>query len=163
MVGIMGVNQSNAVQVCCRLGLLLVVSAAAADAKLDATRQQPVTRHHLHTFLPGNGLIEKTITIRGGGAIGTNAKTPSKTVAARGGGEEEGASVPNEIFNLVKSIVGAGVLGLPAGMLNRFLFERDAPNQRGITSVLPPPPNKCCDSLPAKKRFLTSHSVNSML
>jgi hypothetical protein len=26
-----------------------------------------------------------------------------------------GASVPNEIFNLVKSIVGAGVLGLPAG------------------------------------------------
>lgn len=27
----------------------------------------------------------------------------------------QGASVPNEIFNLVKSIVGAGVLGLPAG------------------------------------------------
>ena len=26
-----------------------------------------------------------------------------------------GASVPNEIFNLAKSIVGAGVLGLPAG------------------------------------------------
>ena len=29
---------------------------------------------------------------------------------------EDGASIPNEIFNLVKSIVGAGVLGLPAGM-----------------------------------------------
>jgi hypothetical protein len=25
------------------------------------------------------------------------------------------ASIPNEIFNLVKSIVGAGVLSLPAG------------------------------------------------
>jgi hypothetical protein len=28
---------------------------------------------------------------------------------------DDGASMPNEIFNLVKSIVGAGVLGLPAG------------------------------------------------
>jgi hypothetical protein len=28
----------------------------------------------------------------------------------------EGASIPNEIFNLVKSIVGAGVFGLPAGI-----------------------------------------------
>jgi amino acid permease len=29
---------------------------------------------------------------------------------------KEGASVSNEVFNLVKSIVGAGVLGLPAGI-----------------------------------------------
>ena len=28
----------------------------------------------------------------------------------------EGATIPNEIFNLVKSILGAGVLGLPAGV-----------------------------------------------
>ncbi|KAI2507061.1 transmembrane amino acid transporter protein [Fragilaria crotonensis] len=28
----------------------------------------------------------------------------------------EGATIPNEIFNLVKSILGAGVLGLPAGI-----------------------------------------------
>jgi amino acid permease len=30
--------------------------------------------------------------------------------------DTEGASIPNEIFNLVKSIVGAGVFGLPAGI-----------------------------------------------
>jgi len=30
--------------------------------------------------------------------------------------EDQGASIPNEIFNLVKSIVGAGVLGLPGGI-----------------------------------------------
>lgn len=27
----------------------------------------------------------------------------------------EGASIPNEVFNLVKAIVGVGVLSLPAG------------------------------------------------
>jgi amino acid permease len=26
------------------------------------------------------------------------------------------ASIPNEVFNVIKSIVGAGVLGLPAGI-----------------------------------------------
>jgi len=31
------------------------------------------------------------------------------------------ASIPNEIFNLVKSIVGAGVLSLPAGTLLSFI------------------------------------------
>ena len=39
----------------------------------------------------------------------------------RGGSSEKGlqgggtATIPNEVFNLVKSIVGAGVLSLPAG------------------------------------------------
>jgi amino acid permease len=34
----------------------------------------------------------------------------------RGGNVGEGtATIPNEVFNLVKSIVGAGVLSLPAG------------------------------------------------
>jgi len=32
--------------------------------------------------------------------------------SSNGGGT---ASIPNEVFNLVKSIVGAGVLSLPAG------------------------------------------------
>ena len=36
----------------------------------------------------------------------------SEKVESTGGGT---ASIPNEIFNLVKSIVGAGVLSLPAG------------------------------------------------
>lgn len=43
-----------------------------------------------------------------GGAI-PSAATENARVA------DQGASIPTEIFNLVKSIVGAGVLGLPAG------------------------------------------------
>ena len=37
------------------------------------------------------------------------------------GGEGGGgtATIPNEVFNLVKSIVGAGVLSLPAGKKNQ--------------------------------------------
>lgn len=39
-----------------------------------------------------------------------------KIVGGSNESEEEGtATIPNEIFNLVKSIVGAGVLSLPAG------------------------------------------------
>jgi len=41
-----------------------------------------------------------------GGDINPSATTNSN----------EGATIPNEIFNLVKSIVGSGVLGLPAGI-----------------------------------------------
>jgi hypothetical protein len=38
-------------------------------------------------------------------------------VPAGGAQDDEGtATIPNEVFNLVKSIVGAGVLSLPAGM-----------------------------------------------
>ena len=37
-------------------------------------------------------------------------------VPAGGAQDDEGtATIPNEVFNLVKSIVGAGVLSLPAG------------------------------------------------
>ena len=36
--------------------------------------------------------------------------------ATRGGADDSGATIPNEVFNLVKNIVGAGVLSLPAGV-----------------------------------------------
>ena len=52
-------------------------------------------------------------------SLGDAAKTPTPPSSSSeskasvvGGGT---ASIPNEIFNLVKSIVGAGVLSLPAG------------------------------------------------
>jgi len=45
--------------------------------------------------------------IRGG------SKAPPPTTAAVGGGT---ATIPNEVFNLVKAIVGVGVLSLPAGI-----------------------------------------------
>jgi len=44
-----------------------------------------------------------------------------KPIRSRGGGQEAAvgggtASIPNEVFNLVKGIVGVGVLSLPAGI-----------------------------------------------
>jgi hypothetical protein len=45
----------------------------------------------------------------GGGSSSINRPVTSGTTS-------DGASMPNMIFNLVKSIVGAGVLGLPAGI-----------------------------------------------
>ena len=46
------------------------------------------------------------------GAASASADDTEKASAGTGGGT---ASIPNEVFNLVKSIVGAGVLSLPAG------------------------------------------------
>ena len=42
-----------------------------------------------------------------------DSKSPTSSSGVGGGGT---ATIPNEIFNLVKSIVGAGVLSLPAGI-----------------------------------------------
>ncbi|GMH89492.1 hypothetical protein TrVE_jg5671 [Triparma verrucosa] len=45
------------------------------------------------------------------------ALSSSAVSEPRGGAStNEGASIPNEVFNLVKNIVGAGVLSLPAGV-----------------------------------------------
>jgi len=52
----------------------------------------------------GNSLTDAVDLPRGGG----NSQQP------QGGGT---ATIPNEVFNLVKSIVGAGVLSLPAGVV----------------------------------------------
>mmetsp|Transcript_4755 Transcript_4755/g.13439 ORF Transcript_4755/g.13439 Transcript_4755/m.13439 type:complete len:516 (-) Transcript_4755:612-2159(-) len=59
---------------------------------------------------------------RGGGGGGSSSEKSSAPVAERpisvptGATTDGTASMPAEIFNLVKSIVGAGVLGLPAGI-----------------------------------------------
>ena len=67
----------------------------------------------------------------------------SNTALEMSGGEGEAAAVstdgtatiPDEVFNLVKSIVGAGVLSLPAG---KYIFSkmqhRFVSNSRGLTS-----------------------------
>jgi len=55
----------------------------------------------------------------------THQSASSVTDLPRGGGDTDKsktisggtASIPNEVFNLIKSIVGAGVLSLPAGKL----------------------------------------------
>lgn len=48
----------------------------------------------------------------------TARNTVSSKISAEGGKHQGGgtATIPNEIFNLVKSIIGAGVLSLPAGI-----------------------------------------------
>lgn len=50
----------------------------------------------------------------------SNVAAAAAAVPAGGGAQDdEGtATIPNEVFNLVKSIVGAGVLSLPAGIRN---------------------------------------------
>jgi hypothetical protein len=50
------------------------------------------------------------------GEASTTDGEPVKEVVSGGT-----ASIPNEIFNLVKSIVGAGVLSLPAGRYFGFV------------------------------------------
>jgi hypothetical protein len=57
-------------------------------------------------------------------AAATTTTTLKMTAAdvPRGGEGGGTATIPNEVFNLVKSIVGAGVLSLPAGTL-AFVHE----------------------------------------
>ena len=60
-------------------------------------------------------------------AIATATTTTTLKVTAddvpRGGEGGGTATIPNEVFNLVKSIVGAGVLSLPAGTLQLAFFH----------------------------------------
>ena len=86
---------------------LLVVGSAVLD--VDAHRKVPsvsVVVGERPTALPSS--VEHSV--RGGG---TTKAPPSPPLAASGSGT---ATIPNEVFNLVKNIVGAGVLSLPAGV-----------------------------------------------
>ena len=60
-----------------------------------------------------------------------------------GGGEavatEGTATIPDEIFNLVKSIIGAGVLSLPAGAFRRWLSSVAPLLMRALMYNLSPP------------------------
>jgi hypothetical protein len=100
------------------LALLIVVFTSSnvnVNALLTPTRQSVVTAsakvvpHRQYS----SSLELAAEEIPRGGAV---------TGAAGGAGEEQvgtgTATIPNEVFNLVKSIVGAGVLSLPAGKYN---------------------------------------------
>ena len=76
------------------------VGAAAAAAALGTALLSTTDSSRR----PLNALVEAT-------------KKPVVVVAApRGDKNSDGASIPSEIFNLVKAIVGVGVLSLPAGV-----------------------------------------------
>ena len=90
--------------------LLLAASLSAASAASNA---------------PFAATARVALSVPRGGAsrmTKPNRSTSSAvTTAARGGGQETAvgggtASIPNEVFNLVKGIVGVGVLSLPAGI-----------------------------------------------
>lgn len=65
------------------------------------------------TTMPIISAATATMTPKGGGIVGVGVSGAYPPPTAN---IDDGASIPTEIFNLVKSIVGAGVLGLPAGI-----------------------------------------------
>ena len=84
--------------------ILLAVCCQPISGLVTPTRQ--------HTIASPRTTIQKT-------RLGSDAVAE----VPKGGGESGGtATIPNEVFNLIKSIVGAGVLSLPAGMQNVFSF-----------------------------------------
>jgi hypothetical protein len=93
------------------LALLAVLCASSSsNALLTPTHQSVVaTAAKLAPPRPNFWKLAAQDIPRGGGAGGAE-------------GEQVGtgtATIPNEVFNLVKSIVGAGVLSLPAG---KYIF-----------------------------------------
>jgi amino acid permease len=88
-----------------KLVLLLLSLSVSTAAHYDA-RSSSVT-HRRRSLAP------TPLLVRGGAAVksGSKAKAPPAIKIST-----EGASVPSEVFNLVKAIVGVGVLSLPAGI-----------------------------------------------
>ena len=69
-----------------------------------------------HTIQPK----AKAVSVRGGASRRVVRKPIRKIPARRSGRLSKGdASIPSEVFNLVKAIVGVGVLSLPAGKVLR--------------------------------------------
>ena len=82
---------------------------------------QDVSSYKVESSIQKPSSIKSVLHIRGG------AK-PKKTKIPVFKPSTTGASVPNEVFNLVKAIVGVGVLSLPAGkfVVSKFLLTRSA-------------------------------------
>jgi hypothetical protein len=82
-----------------RTAVLLALVSQSTAGLVTPTRQ--------HAFTVANPALPKTRL----------ASDVAVAELPRGGSESGGtATIPNEVFNLIKSIVGAGVLSLPAGM-----------------------------------------------
>lgn len=72
----------------------------------------------LVSAFPASGLVTPTTSLAKSSTPNVSTKLHAETAAAeipRGGQGGGTASIPSEVFNLIKSIVGAGVLSLPAG------------------------------------------------
>ena len=77
--------------------------ALSCVSKIDAVKK------HLSNVSPA--MISRTQKL-----VPPGRAPPIRDSVVRNVQTDQGASIPSEIFNLVKSIVGAGVLGLPAGI-----------------------------------------------
>jgi hypothetical protein len=86
--------------------LLIAASLSAATAASNAP-------------FAATSTAKVALSVPRGGAGRSSSR--HKPIRSRGGGQEAAvgggtASIPNEVFNLVKGIVGVGVLSLPAGI-----------------------------------------------
>eukprot|EP00521_Asterionellopsis_glacialis_P012866 CAMPEP_0195308660 /NCGR_PEP_ID=MMETSP0707-20130614/38343_1 /TAXON_ID=33640 /ORGANISM="Asterionellopsis glacialis, Strain CCMP134" /LENGTH=511 /DNA_ID=CAMNT_0040372943 /DNA_START=57 /DNA_END=1592 /DNA_ORIENTATION=- len=86
--------------------LLVGVSAAHSPSPRRSGIVQPFVTRRLDKFPRGGGGARTAKKATAGAVAETTTTAPST----------EGASIPNEVFNLVKGIVGVGVLSLPAGI-----------------------------------------------
>ncbi len=92
---------------------------AASSSRLDLPFSSPFD------ILPVVKLEEIVATGLVGGATNTDNSNANA---------DEGASIPTEIFNLVKSIVGAGVLGLPAGTRESVVYKYQTTDHGHLTT-----------------------------
>ena len=108
-----------------RVNATLILAAIAAlqhtveaDAFVSPTATRSTTNKHQQKKPMAKMSIKATATIK------RPSSSWSATALGMSGGEsgeaaaistEGTATIPDEVFNLVKSIVGAGVLSLPAG------------------------------------------------
>jgi hypothetical protein len=97
-------------------GILLLATCCEGRRFFSLTKQtRPPTKQNAFQ-IRGGAIAKQQVPI---------AKQPVITT--------EGASIPNEVFNLVKGIVGVGVLSLPAGLL--FCDSRFASRGQGILTA----------------------------
>lgn len=92
-----------------QISAFLLLLAVSTNALMTPTRQS----------IPSSSLVSSSKTPASTTRLGNDAASDAVELPRGGGGKaQQGggtATIPNEVFNLIKSIVGAGVLSLPAG------------------------------------------------
>jgi len=99
-----------------KINAILILSATTVSSFVDADAFVIPSQHAFNSPIRSGKKTKTPLT-----AAGCPPQLPKVSLEMSGGGSEavntEGtATIPDEIFNLVKSIVGAGVLSLPAGV-----------------------------------------------
>jgi hypothetical protein len=90
-----------------RTFVLVLLSCQSTTALVTPTRQHAITNP--------SAVAPKT-------RLGADAAAAEIPRGGEGGESGGTATIPNEVFNLIKSIVGAGVLSLPAGKFSGLVM-----------------------------------------